>query len=138
MHKALLPISILTLAVSLLVAVFFWNTVNVAGSVIMGGEYDIVELDQTSTNATTSVKTTPGSVGTINVTDVATTGKIIFYDTKLTNQREGTTTSATTTVLFTLSSTTPAGSYNYDVAFGQGLFVERQAGYNGQLDVTYR
>lgn len=138
MRTYLLPVSILILSVALIASVLLFNAYTANSSVIAGGEYQIVELNQTTDNATTSVKTFPGSVGTINVTEVSTAGNVIFYDTKITNQPQGTTTSATTTVLFTLSSTTPAGTYNYDVAFGQGLLIERQAGFNGELDVTYR
>jgi len=123
-----LPVSILILAAALIVGVFMFNAYQATGSVIAGNEYRLAEID--SSTGTTTLKSLPGSIGSIIVDANGSTGSVHFY---------ATTSAATSTadLIFGFDGSAPEGTYQYDISFGKGLLVEERS-YNGQAVITYR
>lgn len=130
-----LPASIIVLAAALLLAVFFYNSQSALGSVMFGGEYQSVYITSTDANATTSIKTLPGSVGSVVVTEDGTAGYIDFFATTTAGQQQAT---SSNDLLFRVDGVAAEGTYTFDVAFGQTLMIDVSSGFDGQWTITYR
>lgn len=123
-----LPVSIILLALALTVSAFVYQSQQAVGSVIWGGEYQFKNV--TSTTGVASLKTLPGSIGSIVVDSAGSAGQINLY---------ATTSTATTSseLLISFDGAAVEGTYVYDVTFGNGLLLEEK-GFNGEAVVTYR
>ena len=128
-----LSVSILILAVALLASVFFYNSQQAVGSVIMGGEYQAKEI--TSATGTTTPKSISGSIGSVVVTKTGTAGEINFYQASTTATSTATTTA---TQIFSFDGTADEGTYTFDVSFGTGGLLVEEKGYDGEAVVTFR
>lgn len=127
--------------IALLLAVgFALQTQQTSASVAIGNGYNARQVTS-STVGTSSVSSQFAIVGSVVVSStspVTTAGPYIaFYDT-------ASTTIATTsmTAKFSVGSkggtTPPAGTYTYDVEFGQGIYMWVDPSFNGSYTVTYR
>lgn len=105
-----------------------------------GSEYQAT-LINASDVGTSSIKSVAGTIGSIIVAStspVATNGPMLaIYQT-------ASTTVATTTMtpLLTFGAvgavTPPAGTYEFDVAFGGGIYLWVNPSFNGSYTITYR
>lgn len=130
-----LPASIVFLALALVFGVYFYNSQQAVGSVIYGGEYQARYITSSDANATSSLKKTVGSIGSVVITEVGSGGDIVFYATTTAGQLQAT---SSNDVLFKVDGAAGEGTYTYDVAFGQTVMIEVESGYNGQATITYR
>lgn len=130
-----LPIAVTFLALSLIGAVFFFNSQKAAGSVSYGSEYNSVYVTSSDANATTSIKTLPGSIGSVVVTEDGTAGYIDFFATTTAGQLQAT---SSNDLLFRVDGVAAEGTYEFDVAFGQTLMLDVSSGFDGQWVITYR
>lgn len=126
-----LPLSIIVLAVSFLVAVFLWNSQGAEGSVSQGSEYKAEYVTTTDANSTSTLRTLFGSIGSVVVSNAGTGGSISFY---------ATTSQATSSddLIFTFDGAAAEGTYQYDVEFGTGLLIDVATGTDLDAVVTYR
>lgn len=122
-----LSVSILILAVALFASVLIYNAQNAAGSVIMGGEYDVTELS----SGTSTIYTLPGTIGSFVVASSSSKVIISVY---------ATSSSATSSadLLFGFDASAANGTYQYDVAVPKGILIEVPVGFNGSIDMTHR
>lgn len=124
-----LPVAIIALAAALVVSVFMFNAVPVESSVITGGEY---QSSQVSAAGTSTLKTYPGSIGSVVLTSTSGAGGAIsFY---------ATTSQATSSadLIFSFDATASENTYVYDVAFGKGLLIEANPSFDGDAVITFR
>ena len=121
------PASIILLSAALVASVFFYNSQNASGSVIMGGEYIAQQVTAAGTSSPAFCRTSVGSV-ILTSTDA---GAIYFYAT--------TTETATRTadLLFSFDGTATEGTYTYDVEAPGGVLIESR-GFAGDAVVTCR
>lgn len=131
-----------TLAVLALVVAYltYQNFTALAGT-DQGSEYTAT-LVNASDVGTSSIKSTAGTLGSIVIASTSPTGStvgpyIVFYDTASTTIA---TTSMTAKVSFggAGATTPPAGTYEFDVAFGAGIYAWVNPSFNGSYTVTYR
>jgi hypothetical protein len=111
-------------------AVFTWQANNATGSVFVGSEYNTVHLTAADIG-TTTIKTLPGSIGSIVVSSSTNSGGIIIHNTT------GVATSSGNT-LFSFNAGADEGTYQYDVTFTSGLLIDVQPGFNGNMVLTWR
>ena len=118
------------------VALIGKDNVTTLGSTTVGNEYNSTSTKSyngTAISSFISLKTTPGTLGSI-VVGGATAGQVInLYDatSTLSNSQTGTTT------LVTIPSTALGGTYTYDISFYRGLLLE-VIGATGTSTITYR
>lgn len=136
-------LTIITFIVSVMLLSFamyyFASTQPAQGSVIVGNEYRLQQITSADVG-TTTVRERWGSIGTIIVasTSAGTGANVLLYDTAVGSLAEGTTTSATTTLLYTLDGDAPVGDYTFDVIFDRGLMIDVMPGFLGDISITYR
>lgn len=111
------------------------------GGVPQGSEYNAT-LINSSDVGTSSIKSMNGVLGSIVVASTSPVGSgvgpyLAFYDTASTTVS---TSSLTAKVSFggAGATTPPAGTYEFDVAFGSGIYLWVNPSFNGSYTVTYR
>lgn len=134
-YKNLVAIGVFAL---LALGILTWQAQNTQASVPVGGEYTATSTLRTGTSTLSSSYGTIGSIIVASTSAVSASGPYIaFYDT-------ATTTVATTSLVAKFSfgtnggGTPPAGTYTFDVAFGQGIQMWVNPAYNGAYTITYR
>lgn len=124
----------------LLAVGFTWQTQRTDASVQIGHGYNARQVTASSvgTSSVSSQYAIVGSVVVSSTSPVTSAGPYIaFYDT-------ASTTIATTsmTAKFSVgaegSVTPPAGTYTFDVEFGQGIYMWVDPSFNGSYTLTYR
>lgn len=135
MKTIVLSVSFLILALAILVGVVAYTQNLANASVPYGNEYQAVYITSADANATTSIKTVPGSVGSVVITEAGSGGDLVFYATTTDGQQQAT---STNDILFVVDGAAGEGTYEYDVAFGYTLMLEAETGYNGQATITFR
>lgn len=103
------------------------------GSTIAGQEYLSTYLTTTDANSTSTLKLSPGSIGSVVVSEDGTAGKIDFYD-------MASTTAATSSedLIFSFDGAAAEGTYQYDIILKDGLMIDTATGFDGEVTVTYR
>lgn len=129
------------LAVLIIAIVTVVDQLRLAGaSTIAGNDYQSLNVS-TTTVGTSSIKSMYGSIGSIVISStspVATVGPMLaVYDT-------ASTTIATTSMTAALKFgsvggvTPPAGTYQFDVQFNNGMYLWVNPSFNGVYTITYR
>lgn len=123
-------VSVLVLAC--VVAYFVSQPQTTLGSVITGGEYNATILNTTGTS---SVRTLFGSVGSVVITESASAGAqpIRIYDAKAT-----TTATSSLTAIIEIYGDATEGTYQFDVAVGNGVLVDVPTDFDGSAVLTTR
>lgn len=132
MRTYTLSLAIVSLAAALIASVFLYTTNVATGSVITGGEYNAIQLTSSETG-TTSVKTLPGSIGSVVISNSSTAANISFYA-----STTGVTATSSGDLLFSVDAAATEGTYQYDVAFASQLIVDVDSAFDGNIVVTYR
>lgn len=120
---------------------------NADASVSQGSEYQSYMATSTNASATTAIalKTTTGTLGSIVITQAATTGAYFrVWDATSTatstyQNYDNTSTSTTYGRLVAQVKTTAAeGTYTFDASMFKGVVIEVPTSWNGIYTVTYR
>jgi len=125
---------------ALAVGMLTWQAQRTDASVQIGHGYQARQLTSSNvgTSSVSSIYAIVGSVVVSSTSPVTTAGPVIaFYDT-------ASTTIATTsmTAKFSMGSeggvTPPAGTYTFDVEFGNGIYIWVDPSFNGSYTLTHR
>jgi len=131
---------ILLAAVMLLGGFLAYQTNDALSGVPQGSEYNSTIINSSDVG-TSTIKNFAGTLGSVVITATSATSVagpyIAFYDNAPTTTA---TTSLTAKIQFgTKGGTTPpAGTYEFDVAFGNGIYIWVDPAFTGNYTVTYR
>jgi len=124
---------VIVLFVVLVTGVYISNRApaEILGSLPSGQSY-LATTTAATVTYTSTIKTQPGTLGSIVIT-TAGTGTIDLYDATTTTAHPN----HATTSLASFSASAPAGTYTLDVSFIRGLVVQYTA-FAGKATITYR
>lgn len=124
----------------LAVGIITWQAQQTDASVQIGHGYNARQITSANvgTSSVSSIFSLVGSVVVSSTSPVTTVGPVIaFYDTAST-----TVATSSMTAKYTFGSrggvTPPAGTYTFDVEFGQGVYMWVDPTFNGSYTITYR
>lgn len=113
----------------------YWFAQNIAlGSVVQGNDYQSVQLTSSDVG-TTSLRTLAGSVGSIVVASSSNAGAVNLY--RISSTTDPTATSSNT-LIFSFPANTDEGTYQFDVEYAGGLFIDVEPTFSGNYIMTYR
>lgn len=129
-----LALSIFTLAVTLIAAMFVYTTYLANASVITGGEYTATVLTSADVG-TSTVRSLHGSIGSLVISS---SSPAVGQPIRLFNTSSTTVATSTLTALVEIYPQTDEGTYQFDVAFGAGILIDVPTGFNGHAVLTSR